>query len=167
MKKITVDQPKTTQEFEEYYFLRWKILRKPFNKKKGTEKDNLEKDSNHIYIKNKTNSIIAIGRIHIVENTLEKIAQIRFMAVDYDFQGLGLGTIILKELEKQAKKKSVHSLANYLIELAQLIHSYYSAHRFIVDDDELRNARIALIAAASLVINDGLSILGVSAPEKM
>ena len=108
MKKITVDQPKTTQEFEEYYFLRWKILRKPFNKKKGTEKDNLEKDSNHIYIKNKTNSIIAIGRIHIVENTLEKIAQIRFMAVDYDFQGLGLGTIILKELEKQAKKKSVH-----------------------------------------------------------
>jgi len=66
-----------------------------------------------------------------------------------------------------AKKKSVHSLANYLIDLAQLIHSYYSSHRFIVENSELRNARIALITATSFVIKDGLSILGVSAPEKM
>jgi arginyl-tRNA synthetase len=58
-------------------------------------------------------------------------------------------------------------LANYLVELAQLVHSYYNAHRFIVDNLELRNARLALIIAASFVINDGLSILGVSAPEKM
>ena len=70
-------------------------------------------------------------------------------------------------IKHSAKKKSVHSLANYLVELAQLVHSYYNAHRFIVDNLELRNARLALITAASFVINDGLSILGVSAPEKM
>ena len=70
-------------------------------------------------------------------------------------------------IAQSAKKKSVHSLANYLVELAQLVHSYYSAHRFIVENLELRNARIALITAASCVISDGLSILGVSAPEKM
>ena len=70
-------------------------------------------------------------------------------------------------IKQSAKKKSVHSLANYLVELAQLVHSYYNAHRFIVDNLELRNARLALITAASFVINDGLSILGVSAPEKM
>ena len=70
-------------------------------------------------------------------------------------------------IAQSAKKKSVHSLANYLVELAQLVHSYYSAHRFIVENLELRNARIALITAASYVISDGLSILGVSAPEKM
>ena len=70
-------------------------------------------------------------------------------------------------IKQAAKKKSVHFLANYLVELAQLIHSYYNAHRFIIDQQELRNARIALITAASCVIKDGLSILGVSAPEKM
>jgi len=58
-------------------------------------------------------------------------------------------------------------LANYLVELAQHVHSYYNAHRFIVDNLELRNARLALITATSFVINDGLSILGVSAPKKM
>ncbi len=70
-------------------------------------------------------------------------------------------------ITQSAKKKSVHSLANYLLELAQLVHSYYSAHRFIVENLELRNARIALITAASYVIRSGLSILGVSAPKKM
>jgi len=70
-------------------------------------------------------------------------------------------------IEQSAKKKAIHSVANYLVELAQLIHSYYNAHRFIVDNPELRNARIALITAASYIIDNGLSILGVSAPEKM
>ena len=70
-------------------------------------------------------------------------------------------------ITQSAQKKSVHSLANYLLELAQLVHSYYSAHRFIVKNLELRNARIALITAASYVIKSGLSILGVSAPEQM
>jgi arginyl-tRNA synthetase len=62
---------------------------------------------------------------------------------------------------------SVHSLANYLLEIAQLFHSYYNAHRFIVADSEIRNARLALIAAVAIVIKDGLSLLGVSAPEQM
>ena len=70
-------------------------------------------------------------------------------------------------ITQSAKNKAVHSLANYLVELAQLVHSYYSAHRFIVENLELRNARIALITAAASVISDGLSILGVSAPKKM
>ena len=70
-------------------------------------------------------------------------------------------------IARSAQKKSVHSLANYLVELAQLVHSYYSAHRFIVENLELRNARIALITATSYVIRNGLSILGVSAPEQM
>ena len=70
-------------------------------------------------------------------------------------------------IAQSAKKKSVHLLANYLVELAQLVHSYYSAHRFIVENLELRNARIALITAASYVIRNGLYVLGVSAPEQM
>ena len=66
-----------------------------------------------------------------------------------------------------ADNYSVHSLANYLLEVAQLFHSYYNAHRFLVADNEIRNARLALIAAVAIVIKDGLSLLGVSAPEQM
>ena len=70
-------------------------------------------------------------------------------------------------IELSAGNYSVHSLANYLLEIAQFFHSYYNAHRFIVADNEIRNARLALIAAVAIVIKDGLSLLGVSAPEQM
>jgi len=56
---------------------------------------------------------------------------------------------------------------HYLRDLANDFHSYYNAHAFIVDDAALRNARLALILAAQTVIANGLTILGVSAPDKM
>jgi arginyl-tRNA synthetase len=70
-------------------------------------------------------------------------------------------------IELSADNYSVHSLTNYLLEIAQLFHSYYNAHRFIVTDSEIRNARLVLIVAVAIVIKDGLSLLGVSAPEQM
>ncbi len=45
--------------------------------------------------------------------------------------------------------------------------TYYNAHQFIVDDTDLRDARIALAAAARQVLANGLDLLGVSAPESM
>ena len=60
-----------------------------------------------------------------------------------------------------------HQIANYLRDLANDFHTYYNAHQFIVDDEATRNARLALIKAAKQVLQNGLSLLGVSAPEKM
>jgi arginyl-tRNA synthetase len=57
--------------------------------------------------------------------------------------------------------------AEYKENLADAFHSYYNAHKFIVDDAELQAARLTLIAAARQVLRAGLAILGVSAPEKM
>ena len=54
-----------------------------------------------------------------------------------------------------------------LRELAGEFHTYYNAHTFIVDDVALRNARLNLVAATRQVLENGLKILGVSAPEKM
>jgi arginyl-tRNA synthetase len=54
-----------------------------------------------------------------------------------------------------------------LRDLANDFHSYYNAHQFIVDDDKLRDARLALISATRIVIFNGLTILGVSAPDSM
>ena len=60
-----------------------------------------------------------------------------------------------------------HLIAQYLRELAYALHTYYNAHQFIVDDVDLRDARIALAAAARQVLANGLDLLGVSAPEAM
>jgi arginyl-tRNA synthetase len=54
-----------------------------------------------------------------------------------------------------------------LRDLAGDFHTYYNAHTFIVDDVILRNARLNLVAATRQVIENGLKLLGVSAPEKM
>ncbi len=60
-----------------------------------------------------------------------------------------------------------HQLANYLRELANDFHTYYNAHQFIVDDKAIRNSRLALIKATKQVLQNGLRLLGVSAPDKM
>ncbi len=58
-------------------------------------------------------------------------------------------------------------LVHFLRDLANDFHTYYNAHAFIVDDAALRNARLTLILATRIVIANGLTILGVTAPEKM
>ena len=70
-------------------------------------------------------------------------------------------------LESAALNYTPHILAHYLTDLARDFHTYYNAHHFIVDDVELSQARLTLISAVKQVIENGLSIMGVSAPEKM
>lgn len=60
-----------------------------------------------------------------------------------------------------------HMLANYLKELASDFHTYYNAQKMLIDDAELRNARLTLSEASRQVISNGLQLLGVSAPEHM
>jgi arginyl-tRNA synthetase len=66
-----------------------------------------------------------------------------------------------------AKELAPHNVAFYLRELAAQFHSYYNAERILVEDVALRTARLALCAAVRQTLANGLSLLGVSAPEKM
>ncbi|MGE5451048.1 MAG: arginine--tRNA ligase [Acidobacteriota bacterium] len=66
-----------------------------------------------------------------------------------------------------AQTLAPHDVAFYLRDLASAFHSYYAAERFLVDDVELSRARVALLSATAQVLRNGLSLLGVSAPEKM
>ena len=59
------------------------------------------------------------------------------------------------------------ALVTYLKELAADFHSFYNAERVLVDDEKLRNARLALLVATRQVLRNGLEILGVSAPERL
>jgi arginyl-tRNA synthetase len=66
-----------------------------------------------------------------------------------------------------AAQRAPHALVYYLRDLANAFHTYYNAEQFIVPEAPLRNARLVLVSAAQQVIRNGLTLLGVSAPESM
>ncbi len=70
-------------------------------------------------------------------------------------------------LEQAALTYEPHRLVHYLRDLANNFHTYYNAHTFLTDDDNLRHARLNLIEATRQVITNALKLLGVSAPESM
>ena len=70
-------------------------------------------------------------------------------------------------IAEAARELAPHSVTFYLRSLAAEFHSYYNAERILVDDEALRTARLALCAAVRQTLASGLSLLGVSAPEKM
>ncbi len=70
-------------------------------------------------------------------------------------------------LEAAALVHEPHQVVHYLRDLANDFHTYYNAHQFLVEDPTLRDARLCLIRAARQVLANGLTLLGVSAPEAM
>ncbi len=70
-------------------------------------------------------------------------------------------------IHSAATEYEPHQITYYLRDLANEFHSYYNSCQFIVEPDDLRNARLNLISASKQVICNGLGILGVSAPEQM
>lgn len=66
-----------------------------------------------------------------------------------------------------AQERAPHLITYYLKDLAGKLHSYYNAEQFLVEDEDLKRARLALIVATRQVIRNGLGLLGVTAPEKM
>ena len=84
---------------DEYFLLRWEVLRKPWNQPKGTERDELEQKSLHRMIVGADEVIVATGRLQLNEPT---VAQIRYMAVHEQFRGLQLGKAMMEELESLA-----------------------------------------------------------------
>ncbi len=70
-------------------------------------------------------------------------------------------------VQTAALNEEPHQLTHYVRELANDFHTYYNAHQFLVPDAALRDGRIKLILAVRQVLQNGLNLLGVSAPERM
>ena len=66
-----------------------------------------------------------------------------------------------------ARDFAPHDVTFYLRDLAACYHSYYDAERILVDEEVVKRARLALVAATAQVLHNGLNLLGVSAPQKM
>jgi arginyl-tRNA synthetase len=85
-------------------------------------------------------------------------------------QALALMLLLAKYpemLSAAAQDFAPHDVTFYLRELAAAYHSYYDAERILVDDEAVKRARLALVAATAQVLHNGLAVLGVSAPQKM
>jgi arginyl-tRNA synthetase len=70
-------------------------------------------------------------------------------------------------IKKSAERYEPHLLANYMRELAQEIHSYYNKFQILVEDNNLRNARLALVKASRQVLKNSGNIIGINMPDKM
>jgi len=85
-------------------------------------------------------------------------------------QALALMLLLAKYpemLSAAAHDFAPHDVTFYLRELAACYHSYYDAERILVDDEPVKLARLALVAATAQVLHNGLAVLGVGAPAKM
>ena len=70
-------------------------------------------------------------------------------------------------IKKAARELEPHQIAQYLRDLAAAMHSWYNANQFLVDDIQVRTARLMLAAATRRVLANGLQLLGVTAPDSM
>ena len=100
---MKIIEPTTSEEFKKYYNLRYEVLRKPWLQPKGSERDEEEETSLHRMIIDEPNGkAVAVGRLQF--NTIEE-AQIRYMAVSDDYQGMGFGSKMLIVLDNIAREK--------------------------------------------------------------
>lgn len=95
-------EPQTPKEFEAYYLLRYEILRKPWNKPFGSEKDEQEDESIHMMACDENRNILGVCRLQF--NSANE-AQLRYMAVKEGTQGLGIGKKLIEYAEDKAKEK--------------------------------------------------------------
>lgn len=121
---MQIQQPKTKSDFEKYFEFRWRMLRKPWQQDPGSEQDELEHESFHVMAVDNDNSVIAVGRIHFINDTA---SQIRYMAVAEHKQNQYLGTAILKALEQFATK---HNKRTIILHARENALGFYEKHGY-------------------------------------
>ncbi len=89
------------------------------------------------------------------------------LTLEHEFKLMQLLEDYPDTINAAARDYAPHTLAFYLKEVAAELHSYYNSQQFLVDDVTLCRARLSLILAVATVLNDGLQLLGVSAPLTM
>jgi N-acetylglutamate synthase-like GNAT family acetyltransferase len=104
---MKVTQPQTASEWEAYYDLRWRVLRAPWNQPKGSEQDDMEASCYHCMVIDNDGTVAGAGRLQL--NSPE-LAQIRYMAVDLNLHGKGLGKKIMNALEEEASRRGAKSV---------------------------------------------------------
>jgi ribosomal protein S18 acetylase RimI-like enzyme len=98
---MEIREPRTPEEFEQYYELRWRVLREPWTSDKASARDEREKDAIHVIALDE-GIVLGAGRVHL--NSPDE-AQVRYMAVKEGSTRLGIGGKILSALEERSREK--------------------------------------------------------------
>ncbi len=101
---MLITSPKTTSEFEQYFHLRWRLLRKPWGEAKGSEQDETDKthtdDCYHVMAM-ENNIVCGVARLEFISTDQ---SQLRYMAVDEDYQNKGIGRLMIEHVENIARQ---------------------------------------------------------------
>jgi thioesterase domain-containing protein len=100
--------PNNIAEFEQYYQLRWQVLRQPWDQVRGSERDKFEDNGIHRMVIDESDQVLAVGRL---DYTAQFLGEIRFVAVSPFAQGQGLGQQIMASLEQKAQLLGINSLS--------------------------------------------------------
>jgi thioesterase domain-containing protein len=123
---LQVSTPLSSQDWQDYYQLRWQVLRAPWQQPRGSEQDEFEEEAEHRFIKNEQEQVLGVARLHW--NTGEQ-AQVRYMAVNEAHRGHHVGSRLLFELEHLAWLEGAKELVLYARDRAV---EFYKKHGYDV-----------------------------------
>jgi predicted GNAT family N-acyltransferase len=123
---VKLIRPHTAQQWQQYYQLRWQVLRAPWKQPEGSERDTLEARSEHVMVLSKTGQALGVGRVHF--NNKDE-AQIRYMAVIPQARGQGVGAKLLGELEAIARQ---HGAQVMVMDARENAVGFYAQHGYQV-----------------------------------
>lgn len=104
---LQIAKPETPEQFDEYFDLRWRILRAPWDRLRGAEKDEFDEEAEHVTVRDQNGRLLGVGRLHF--NT-EQEAQIRYMATEEDCRGIGVGRALIERLEELARAQGAERI---------------------------------------------------------
>lgn len=124
--------------------------------------------------KNNENPFYYVGYAHAricsILNSTKRVAKIsKFDTINSAVAYNVLATVYeFEEVVKNCcKKRQPHLMTNYLYDLASKFHTYYSQEKIMTDDEQYSNERLLLIESVKIVLQNGLRLIGVIAPDKM
>ena len=103
---MQIISPESAEDFEKYFELRWRILRKPWKQPPGSERDKDEAISFHL-MATENHQVLGVARLQFTNDTT---AQLRYMAVDQQAEAQGIGRSIIEAMEIHARDNGASSI---------------------------------------------------------
>ena len=119
-------EPKSIEELESYFQLRWEVLRKPWGQPKGSEQDKFDSTGINRMVLDEKGHPIGVGMLLI--NSVQE-AQIRYMAVSENCQGMRVGTLLMDCLESIA---CGHKCSHIILQSRENAMKFYEKNGFKV-----------------------------------
>ncbi|MDE2089841.1 MAG: GNAT family N-acetyltransferase [Gammaproteobacteria bacterium] len=123
---ISILAPRTDEDFQRYYHLRWRLLREPWGQPPGSERDYLDVAAVHLFACGVDRVPIAVGRLHFNSRTE---AQIRYMAVEEEYQRRGIGSLVLHALERMAVERGARCM---VLDARESALGFYQKHGYAI-----------------------------------